>query len=117
MVRSAVAACLLALTCLAATCDYRPAPPTLLNESGGPLEAHLFRQRDGEIEPTPISPVEFTGSQLQLAAREGCANYDVLELRRPGEEEVLVRHDFREQPFCENEVWVYRGGGELVTEG
>jgi hypothetical protein len=46
---------------------------------------------------------------------EGCANYDVLELRRPGEEEVLVRHDFREQPFCENEVWVYRGGDELVA--
>jgi hypothetical protein len=29
---SVVAALLLALTCLAATCDYRPGPPTLRNE-------------------------------------------------------------------------------------
>jgi hypothetical protein len=112
--RSAVAACLLALSCLAATCDYRPDPPTLRNESGEPLEAHLLDEIDASLEPAPNSPVEFT-EQLQLAAREGCANFHVLELRRPGEEEVLVRHDFREQPFCENEVWVYRGGDELVA--
>jgi hypothetical protein len=112
--RSAVAACLLALACLAATCDYRPAAPTLLNESE-PLEAHLFRVRDGVPEPAPISPEEFV-DQLQLAAREGCANYHVLELRRPGSQQVLVRHGFRQQPFCESEVWAYRGGTELVID-
>lgn len=115
VVRFAVGMCLLALTCLAATCDYRPAPPTLLNESGEPLEAHLFRVRDGVLEPAPISPEEFI-DQLQLAPREGCANYDVLELRRPGGEQVLVRHDFRQQPFCESDVWAYRGGDELVID-
>jgi hypothetical protein len=116
MFRGRVAACLLALACVAATCDYRPDPPTLLNESGEPLEAHLLDEVDGNLQPAPNSPEDFS-NQLQLAAREGCANFDVLELRRPSDEEVLIRHDFREQPLCENEVWVYRGGGELVTDG
>jgi hypothetical protein len=100
--RSIVVAFLLVLTCSAATCDYRPDLPTLRNESGEPLEAHLFRDRGGRLEPTPISP-EALIDQLQLAARDGCANYHVLELRRPGDPEVLVRHDFRQQPFCESE--------------
>jgi hypothetical protein len=122
VVRFAVGVCLLAVGSLAvvavvclALCDFRPAPPTLLNESGERLEAHLFRVRDGVLEPAPISPKEFV-DQLQLAAREGCANYDVLELRRPGGEQVLVRHDFRHRPFCESDVWAYRGGGELVID-
>jgi hypothetical protein len=101
--------------CLAAVCDYRPGPPTLVNESGEPLEVHLFRVRDGMLEPAPISPKGFI-DQLQLAARDGCANYDVLELRRPGDEQVLVRHDFLQQPFCENDVWAYRGGDQFTTD-
>jgi hypothetical protein len=62
--------------------------------SGGPLEAHLLFEREGSYEPAPNRPVVFT-DQLQLAARGGCANFRVLERRRPGGQEVLVRHDFR----------------------
>jgi hypothetical protein len=122
VVRLAVGVCLLAVGSLAvvavvclALCDYRPDPPTLLNESGEPLQAHLFDERDGGLQPAPNSPAEFV-DQLQLAAREGCANFHVLELRRPSGEQVLVRHDFRQQPFCEFDVWAYRGGDELVTD-
>jgi hypothetical protein len=114
MPRSSVAAGLLALACLAVLCDYRADAPVLINETGDRLEADLWRAREGTMVHSPTSPEEFTDQLGFFAAPGGCANLDVLELRRAGEDEVLLSHDLREQPICEFDVWAYRGGDELV---
>jgi hypothetical protein len=36
------------------------------------------------------------GDSWARIGRDGCANFHVLELRRPGGQRVLVRHDFRQ---------------------